>query len=73
MSGETSLAKDALAGALATARSDASQSEDSLLHALLGEVLTELSKSRSRKDLDSFIGYHLDNLGEDEWVVTRGC
>lgn len=72
MSGETGLAKEVLAQALDTAQSDPSKSEDSLLHALLGEVLNHLSQSRSRADLDSFISYHLDNQGEDEWVITRG-
>ncbi|MEM6746000.1 MAG: hypothetical protein AAF608_01120 [Pseudomonadota bacterium] len=73
MAGETTLARSVVGGAITSAQADGSQSADSVLHALLGEVLNELSKSRSRADLDSFISYHLDNLGEDEWVITRGC
>ncbi|MEO1041307.1 MAG: hypothetical protein AAFX52_03365 [Pseudomonadota bacterium] len=72
MAGETALARQLITNAVATAKADEAQSEDALLHALLGEVLSELAKSRKRSDLDSFISYHLDNLGEDEWVITRG-
>ncbi|MEM7741020.1 MAG: hypothetical protein AAF225_09495 [Pseudomonadota bacterium] len=72
MAGETTLARQLITDGLSRAKADGAQSEDSLLRALLGEVLSELSKSRKRADLDSFINHHLDNLGEDEWVITRG-
>jgi len=73
MSGEHKAAEQILNNALTQADDDPSMSRDALANALLGQLLSEQSKTRSKADLMSFIEFQLDNLSEDEFVVTRGC
>ena len=48
-------------------------SPQSMSDALLATVLGHMLKSRSRKDLLSFIEFQIEASGEDEIVITRGC
>lgn len=73
MSGEAAIAKRALENALQETEGDRSKTTDAVLLAFLGEALTKLSASRSRADIESYISYQLDNVGEEDWVITRGC
>lgn len=73
MSGEHQAAEQILNSALTQADNDPSMSRDALANALLGQLLSEQSKTRNKADLMSFIEFQLDNLSEDEFVVTRGC
>lgn len=73
MSGEHQAAEQILNSALTKADNDPSMSRDALANALLGQLLSEQSKTRNKADLMSFIEFQLDNLSEDEFVVTRGC
>ena len=73
MAGETKAAKRIIADALETAAQNKGQTAETILFAILVEALTELGKSRSRADLESYISFHFDNQNESEWVVTRGC
>ncbi|MFT4714009.1 MAG: hypothetical protein ACJAVI_000209 [Candidatus Azotimanducaceae bacterium] len=41
--------------------------------AILSQTLKLLSETRSRKDLESYIDYDLDNMVESDMAITRGC
>ena len=73
MAGETTIAKQIIVDALKSAADETSQGQEPMLFAVLREALSELSQSRSRADIESYISFHLDNLKESEWVTTRGC
>ena len=72
MAGEYKLARELLGSAAEKASEDRTMSPETLNQALLVELLSDLCKQHSRKQLDDMIAYHLDHLGEDEFVVTRG-
>lgn len=40
---------------------------------LFTELLTRLGQRRQADDILQQAKYHLDNLGREEFVVTRGC
>jgi len=40
---------------------------------LFTELLTRLGQRRKTSDILQQAQYHLDNLDQDEFVVTRGC
>lgn len=40
---------------------------------LLTELLTRLAQRRQTGDILHQVQYHLNNLDQDEFVVTRGC
>ncbi|WP_420588839.1 hypothetical protein [Bacterioplanoides sp.] len=40
---------------------------------LFTELLTRLGQRRKASDILQQAQYHLDNLDQDEFVVTRGC
>jgi hypothetical protein len=73
MSGETTIAKEMIAGAMAQAEQDPGMSEDSMAHAILSAILTTLCASRSRRDIDNYIEFELDNQDDSDTVITRGC
>ena len=73
MSGEHKAAKQLYTEAIAAADKNSSMCPDGQALAILTTVLHELSKTRSRKDLDSYIAYNLDNLVDSDLVITRGC
>lgn len=73
MSGETTIAKEAVNQALAAIKGDASKSDDALLLAVLGQAVTQLLQHRSRADIMSYLEYMLENAEETDWVITRGC
>ena len=73
MSGEHSIAKQLFKDTIAAADKSPSMCPDTQALAILTTVLHELSKTRSRKDLDSYIAYNLDNLVDSDLVITRGC
>lgn len=73
MAGEYKVAQAVLDQAIQQTEGDRSMSTDSLISALLGLLLSEQAKSRPKEDILSFVEHHLDNLGDDEHVITRGC
>jgi hypothetical protein len=73
MSGETTIATKLVIDAIDDAEKTSSMSADTMAHAILSAVLVELSKTRSRRDLESFIDFDLDNIVEVDNVITRGC
>jgi hypothetical protein len=46
---------------------------DAMALAILSLVLRKLSEYRSRADIESCIDYDLDNVIEQDQVITRGC
>jgi hypothetical protein len=73
MSGEHRVAKQLYSEAITAADNNPSMCADAQALAILTTALHELSKTRSRKDLDSYIAYNLDNLVDSDLVITRGC
>lgn len=73
MTGVTTIANELIAGAMATAEQDSTLDTDAMAHAILSGVLAALSANRSRKDIDNFIEFELDNLLDSDMVITRGC
>ncbi len=73
MAGEYQVARDCVAQALARAAEDRGMSEEAMCNALLGTLVSHMAKGRTRKDLMSFIEFHVESVGEDEFVITRGC
>jgi len=71
MSGELQRVKELLAAL----DDDTSQSLN-LAYAedlLLTELLSRLARRRKTADILHQVQYHLNNLDQDEFVVTRGC
>ena len=73
MSGESAIAKDAIARVIASIKNDDSKSADAILFALLSQTLNELLATRSRDDIEQYISFHMNNYDETDWVITRGC
>ena len=73
MSGENTLAKQMIHDAISTAEAANTMDPDSMALAILSGVLRHLSDYRTRGDLESYIEYDLDNIVEQDMVITRGC
>lgn len=73
MAGEYDVARACIAQALDKAAADRGMSEEAMCNALLGTLIAHMAKGRTRKDLMSFIEFQVDSVGEDEFVITRGC
>ncbi|MCB1745608.1 MAG: hypothetical protein H6977_19790 [Gammaproteobacteria bacterium] len=73
MAGEFDAARQSIADALTRADGDPAMSADVMEGALLNTLLTHMARTRSRKDLASLIEFQLESVGEDEFVITRGC
>lgn len=72
MSGENTRAKELITQAISEAENSSSMSQDSMALAILSQTLRLLNETRSRKDLESYIDYDLDNMVESDMVITRG-
>jgi len=73
MSGETSIARDLVARALAAADQDPKQDKGAMARALIVAVLGELARYRTASEISSELQYLVDNLEEEDLVITRGC
>ncbi len=73
MAGEYPVARATLEQAFAAAEQEPAMSGPEMADALLVTLLKRMLKERPRKDLARFIEYQLESLGEDEFVITRGC
>ncbi|MGD9603331.1 MAG: hypothetical protein AB7O21_01735 [Gammaproteobacteria bacterium] len=73
MAGEYDVARACVEQALAQAARHDGMSEDAMCNALLGTLIGVMAKGRTRKDLMSFIEFQIEAIGEDEFVITRGC
>jgi hypothetical protein len=73
MSGEYTVAASLLDTAINQAEEDNAMDPDAMALAILSLVLRKLSEYRSRADIESCIDYDLDNVIEQDQVITRGC
>jgi len=73
MAGEFRIAQHCIAEAIKSAKAENSMSEEAMGRALLTELLAVLSQQHAPNSLKELIEYQLDNLSNDEFVVTRGC
>ena len=73
MAGEYDVARKCIEQALEGAAQDRGMSPQTMSDALLATLLGHMLKSRSRKDLLSFIEFQMEASGEEEFVITRGC
>ena len=73
MSGETPLAQELVAKAMAAAEQDPKQHKDAMGRALIVAVLGEFARYRTASDISAELQYLADNLEEEHFVITRGC
>ena len=73
MSGEYTVAANLIDQAITEAESSTSMDADAMALALLSLTLRRLSEYRSRADIESCVDYDLDNVIEQDQVITRGC
>jgi len=73
MSGETPIARELVAKAMAAAEQDPTQDKDAMGRALIVAVLGEFAKYRAASDIAAELQYLADNLEEEDFVITRGC
>ena len=73
MSGENTLAVQMVDDAILQAEECNTMDSDSMALAILSQALRRLSAYRSRQDIESYIDYDLDNMVEQDMVITRGC
>ncbi len=71
VSGENTRAKELIDQAITEADASSSMSSDSMALAILSQVLRVLNETRSRRDLESYIEYDMDNMVESDMVITR--
>ena len=73
MSGENTYAKDLVAKAIIEANTNPQFDPDSMGRAILGAVIAHYQSYRKTEDIAQELQFTIDNLGEDEFVITRGC
>ena len=73
MSGEYTVATKVIDDAMARAEADNAMDPDAMALALLSTAIRTLSGYRSRADIEMAIDYDLDNVVEQDQVITRGC
>ena len=73
MSGEYAKATEAIDAILAEAEANPSMSKASMCNTMLGILLQKQAQHQSKADIANFVQFQLDNMGEDELVITRGC
>lgn len=73
MSGETQVAEKLVAEAMATVDQDPKQDRNAMGRALILATLERLMQDRPLSDVVSEMEYLLENLDEDDFVITRGC
>lgn len=70
MSGENGCAKALVSESINQADLSSSMNADSMALAILSQTLRVLSETRSRKDIENYIEYDLDNMVESDMVIT---
>ncbi|GAB3106479.1 hypothetical protein G8770_07850 [Aestuariicella hydrocarbonica] len=73
MAGEFLIAQEQIQGAILKADADRSMNTETMTRALLAELLNQLAKHHSQEELKALLLYQLDQIAEDEFVITRGC
>ncbi len=73
MPGEAPYAKELVAKAMEEAEAQASFDRDSMGRALIMAVIQQYGEYRPLSDIRQELQFTIDNLDEDEFVITRGC
>lgn len=73
MSGESKLAQRLVAEAMEEAEAAANMDGDTLGRAIINAVIEHNLRHRQLDDVKQELQYTLDNLDQDEFVITRGC
>ncbi|GAB1264628.1 hypothetical protein NBRC116493_05420 [Aurantivibrio infirmus] len=73
MPSEASYAKKLVANAMQDAENEKTFDKDSMGRAIIHAVIEEFAQYRKISDIASELQYTVDNLDEDEFVITRGC
>jgi hypothetical protein len=73
MAGEYTIATKLVADAVKEAKDTHSMCPETMANALLGQVLSQMSRNKTRADVESYINFELDNLGGEFMIATRGC
>jgi len=73
MSGEYQVASAAIDAAMIEAESTSNMDPDTMALALLSMAIRKLGQFRTRADIEMCIDYNLDNIVEQDQVITRGC
>jgi hypothetical protein len=73
MAGESPYAQQLVTQAMQHADREPTLSKDAMGRAIINAVLDEYRKYRTSQDIGSELQYIVDNLDEDEFVITRGC
>jgi hypothetical protein len=73
MAGEAPYAQQIVTDAMKHADNEPSLSKDAMGRAIINAVLSEYRQYRTVADIASELQYIIDNLDEDEFVITRGC
>ena len=72
MAGEASDAQQLVTHAMQRADRDPTLDKDAMGRSIINAVLGEYRKYRKIDDIASELQYIIDNLDEDEFVITRG-
>ena len=73
MTPETTYAKQVIDEAMANAANERGFDKDMLGRALIAAVIDNYKEYRKLSDIASELQFIIDNLDEDEFVITRGC
>jgi len=73
MSGESSYVKTVMTQVLEEVSTNPQYSPDPMFRALVSAIIDQYKTYRSGADIASELQSLIDNLSEDEHVVTRGC
>ncbi len=73
MSGENTFAKELVAKAIEEANNNPQFDQDAMGRAIVSAVIAHYQSYRKADDITQELQYVIDNLDEDEFVITRGC
>ena len=73
MAGEYTIATKVVADAIQEAEDANSMCPETMATALLGQVLAQMTKNKTRADVESYVNFEMDNLAGEFMIATRGC
>jgi len=73
MSGENQVAKKLVTDAMTEAGNNPQHDQDSMGRAIIAAVIEHYKSYRKIDDISQELQFTIDNLDEDEFVITRGC
>lgn len=73
MSGESTYAKKVMENVIEEAESNPQYLPDAMSRALMSALIAHFQTHRENADIVSELNSIIDNIGDDELVITRGC